>query len=257
MNKKLDIILRTCSKVNCFSGRDRDLITDKKELILGCLRSLVNSTRNLDWTLITTKFIIIDDHSDDDTLDQINKIVSWKFHHNDYKIISIDKTGNGESLKACYEYANEHCDDLIYFVEDDYLHHPNAIPYMVDFYNQDTYQSVLHPTDYPDRYNRAYPSYIIRGRDCHWRTIKHTTCTFMITKGILVEHWDKYMGFTRYGLDPGVTEDTTINKIYEDISCFSPLPSLALHLQYIETLSPFVDWKNWWTNYGCPIKTTV
>jgi hypothetical protein len=54
------------------------------------------------------------------------------------------------------------------------------------------------------------------------------------------------MAFTRYGIDPGVSEANTINHVYKSMPCFSPLPSLAVHFQHLDTLSPYFDWRGWW-----------
>ena len=52
--------------------------------------------------------------------------------------------------------------------------------------------------------------------------------------------------FGRYGVDPSVTEANTIDRIYQEVPCYSPLPSLAVHFQHFDTLSPYFDWQKWW-----------
>lgn len=45
----------------------------------------------------------------------------------------------------------------------------------------------------------------------------------------------------------GVHEGTTINKIWrESIPLFTPIPSIALHMQYMAQKDPYIDWQSLW-----------
>jgi hypothetical protein len=61
----------------------------------------------------------------------------------------------------------------------------------------------------------------------------------MMDKETLARYYARLARFRDYGKDPAVNEETTVNLIYKEVLCFSPIPSLAEHYQYNETLSPF------------------
>ncbi|MHA2064429.1 MAG: hypothetical protein ACXABY_08625 [Candidatus Thorarchaeota archaeon] len=234
------VICRTCDKINAFSGRPREFGT-KKEVIRKCITSLGKSIAHARTNATTpVDLIFVDDHSSKETLDLLEY---WSCDD----IVSMNATGNGESLTWCYDIAKLHKGqhDLIFFCEDDYLLESTTIDEMVDIYERGKNifgKSVaVHPVDYPDRYQKLYPSYILLGKNRHWRTIQHTTGTVMVDRDTLLEHWDHFQKFTRYGIEPGVNEDTSINQIYNTVPCLSPIPSLGHHLQYKSTLSPFLE----------------
>jgi len=105
---------------------------------------------------------------------------------------------------------------------------------------------VLFPADYPARYRHIYPTYVLLGSHRHWRSAHGTTGADIISTGILHKYWGTYMAFSQYGIDPEVTEENTIDLILREVPCYSPLPSLAVHFQHFDTLSPYFDWRKWW-----------
>jgi hypothetical protein len=239
---KITIILRTCDKMEKFSSPQQQVprpFGTKKEIIKKCFDSLIESIELCSAMNVNVELRIVDDHSSQETKDYLTSRTSKK-------IWELSKTGNGESLKACYELARDECDGAIFFIEDDYLFEKSAIYecYMAQKDFGSTNPVIIHPVDYIDRYTKKYPSYICLGRSRHWRTIQHTTGTFLITKEILLDQWNNYMEFTELGLKPGVSEDTSINKIYKKYNCFSPMPTLAEHYQENWTLSPYSRLKN-------------
>ena len=254
---KLRVVLRTCSRINAFSGPDRDVaeivdygVYTKEDYMFGCIRSLVSSIDLAKIRQSRTKivFTIVDDHSSDNMTDYLRAIAD--------EFIAMDDTGNGPSQAVCFNYGKQYPDDVSLFIEDDYLCHPGMVYELIAFYEiakeiLEGREPCLHPTDDPARYKTAMPSFIVMGDGCHWRTIDKTTSTFMVKGSVLHQFWPAYEALTKYGIDPTVSEDNTINLLYKDLlPCFSPIPSLALHLQYDWTISPFVDPITWWLKYG-------
>lgn len=246
--KKLHIVLRTCEGVDAFSGSKR--MFPKRDVILRCLSSLITS---LAYSMIAMDKIhiqVIDDSSSDDFLKEVeSRLKILNTSNYSYTIQKMTGLGNSGSLKECYKYADSLEDNtLIFFLEDDYLFYPKCIEEMLYLYQKTGEKSnyILHPVDYPDRYKNIYECQVILGKSFHWRTIKHTTGTFMIPKSVFSSHRDKYEKFTEYGITPGINEDNSINLVYEDVPCLSPLPTLGHHFQYESTLSPLVDWKQLW-----------
>lgn len=254
---KLDILFRSCSGVYAFHGGRRVVGSTKSEIILRCLRSLIQAIHrsqslgsqsvslevNLDLSLT-----VIDDHSDANCVSSMKQMLANAAFPTQW--ISLEATGNGASLICNYEYAWQNCPDYIYFVEDDYLHAPDSFAVMVNniqgLNGQVQGDLVLFPCDYPDLYRRNYPSAIVLTKHCYWRNIGHTTGTIMLHQRVLLNHWDCFLKLARYGTDPGVCEDNSINLVYQQVPCFSPMPSLAVHLSSPECMSPFVPWQKWW-----------
>ena len=247
----INIIYRSCDRVNAYSGggRVRPFGT-KYEVISKCFRSLLRSIKDYERSELSEenplKLYICDDHSSDELLKMIRNSASE--YEVEYEMIRMEETGNGNSLKACYNYAKNLLDGFLFFIEDDYLMVESTIDECVEAYLRlkvsASNEVVIHPVDYPDRYDGkftpVYPSIILLGKNRHWRTVAHTTGTIGFNKSVLVKHWDKYEKLTKYGIDPTVTEANTINLVYQEHPCFSPIPSLAHHYQFEDTLSPFL-----------------
>ena len=52
---------------------------------------------------------------------------------------------------------------------------------------------------------------------------------------------------TPFGDALNIHEGTTINKIWrENVYLFTPIPSVALHMQFKEQIDKFIDWKPLW-----------
>jgi hypothetical protein len=252
---KLDIIFRSCSRVYEFHGRVRVAQASKSELIIRCLRSLLRSAElaRAERQDLSITLTVVDDHSHPDCVELMKRMLSGASFGTGF-VAMDERTGNGPSLLTTYEHARENARELIYFVEDDYLHAESAILELTEAYNQFSSQLnsdvVLFPMDSPNLYSRHYPSGILLTSRRYWRNIGSTTGTLLVSRSTLLEHWEKYMGLTRYALDSGVSEENTINLVYRRVPCFSPMPTLAVHMGELEVISPFVDWKEWWDRNG-------
>lgn len=231
----LTLILRTCDKVNAFSGhRPRDF-GSKSEVMKKCIASIADSLKYFEDAGGTYTTIVVDDHSSP----EMRSFITEKLGD---VLLELDTPGNGSSFVKCVDLAIE-SNELAFLVEDDYLLKPECIKSMVDTYTklkaQTRSELCIHPTDYPDRYTSPHPSYILLGSDRHYRTINQTTCTFMYHSNVFKQYKEYLYKFSAYGSDPTITEDNSINLVYQRVPCFSPIPSLAEHYQYKETLSPF------------------
>ena len=142
------------------------------------------------------------------------------------------------------------CEDLIYFVEDDYLHKRDSIKEMIFTYERISSQLnnelILCPADYPYLYAKSELTQNFLGQKYHWRKVNETLCTFLTSKKIIEKYWDKYVSMCEKEHAPF---EKPMHDIYEKELCISPLPSLALHFTNINSifgLSPNVDWKKVW-----------
>ena len=144
----------------------------------------------------------------------------------------------------------KNCDDLIYFVEDDYLHQRNSISEMIFTYeriaSQLNKEIIICPSDYPYLYTRAGITQNFLGKNYHWRKVDETLCTFLTSKQIIEKYWEKYLSMCKKEHAPF---EKPLHEIYERELCISPIPSLAVHFTNINSifgLSPNIDWKRIW-----------
>jgi len=246
----LDIILRThyqSSKNN--SNLVRICGPDRKEMILRCLISLVNAINNCN--LLPINLVILDDHSDSDIIDEYQKILKKAQCSVDF--VNLEVTGIN---LPCFEQAKRASEStgLVYMVEDDYLHEPNAINSLITaFYTLDhnlKQKVALYPFDCPFRYVNPEPSLILYDGTRYWRGIKQTTF-------VIFSHSELFKNFFHLFKEmslgmPHVYEGETINLMYKDvvtqtgeIMAFCPIPSVAYHLGYQEPARILTDHLNW------------
>lgn len=255
-DRNLHIILRTCDRIYQDRAPDADgsskryCQTPKAEIIATCASSLVwTINRSRDWC--SMRLTVLDDHSSQDTLDNLTRILTHCQVPN--RLIRSPDSGSQASLRYLSHVIATEADDLFYSIEDDYLHSETSLTEMLDTYLSFEPQTngrsvVLFPFDDATRYQFIYPSMIVRGTQRHWRTIQHGTHTLFGTVYALKNNWDLFMKSID---EHGITyEDEHMNLIWRERECllFSPLPSVALHLTYQGQEDPFVDWQSWWTS---------
>lgn len=234
----LDILFRSCTRVASAHAGMRPCQASKRQVTLCCLKSLLDSCDDR----VTVH--VFDDHSVGEDVAAMRSLLAK--HDARHTLTSLMQHGNGASLEAVFSYARDQQLPLVYFCEDDYLHLPEAIPMMLDFYERFNGDCIIHPTDYIDRYvrDKPYPSFIFLGADRHWRTIKHTTGTFMMSGAHIKKYWKNLQRFADWNKEGDAGgEDKTINRIYQKEVCVSPMPSLAAHFSPEPAMPHFVDWE--------------
>ena len=235
----------------------------KIEYSIRSIKSLIKAItvcRNK-YPVIKIKTIIVDDQSKKDNLDKIRKLIQDQnieiipLDHEKYKSIikKQEKTetfSNLASLLQSFEIGKNQSDDLIFFIEDDYIHSETMLDEMISSYERIASQVkkdiIMCPADYPYLYMNDEKTNILIGSNRHWRTINKTLCTFMLSKNLLNKYWEN---FYKTCLDRHDPFEKYINEIYENEVCISPIISLSLHLTNINSsygLSPFLDYKKLW-----------
>jgi hypothetical protein len=262
--KSILIILRMNTDIQIWDqNRKRLFEYPKIEYTKRSINSLIKSINFLKnkHSNINVKTIIVDDNSSIGNLNIIKKLIDG----NNMEIINLDilkyqniisKQKNKEtfanlaSLLQSFEIGKNAGKDLIYFIEDDYLHFETMLEEMVSSYeriasqiNKDIF---MCPSDYPYLYMDNTKTNILIGNKRHWRTIDKTLCTFLTTKNLLDRYWDNFYKNCLERHDPF---EKYLNEIYSKEICISPLKSLSLHLTNINSsygLSPFIDYKKLW-----------
>ena len=262
--KSILIILRMNTDIQIWDqNRKRLFEYPKIEYTKRSLNSLIRSINFLKnkYPTINVKTIIVDDYSSTENLNVIKKVIDGNnievinLDYSKYKEkISVQKNketfANLASLLQSFEIGKNTGEDLIYFIEDDYLHFEPMLEEMVASYeriasqiNKDIF---MCPSDYPYLYMNNEKTNVLIGNKRHWRTVDKTLCTFLTTKNLLDKYWDN---FYKNCLDRHDPFEKYLNEIYSKEICISPLKSLSLHLTNINSsygLSPLIDYKKLW-----------
>ena len=260
------IIFRTNTDVEIWDQNKRRLFEQPKiEYALKALNSLIKSIdfSRKKYPNIKFKVIVVDDNSKEGNLNKLKKLIDRSsldinitpLNQDKYKDTikqqKNDQTfSNLASLLQSFELAKEYSEDLVFFVEDDYLHFEPMMEEMIASYeriasqlNRDIF---MCPADYPYLYMNNEKTNILIGNKRHWRTVNQTLCTFMTTKSLLNKYWDNFYNTC---LDRHEPFEKYLNSIYKKEFCISPIKSLSLHLTNVNSsygLSPFIDYKKLW-----------
>ena len=260
------ILFRTNSNVEIWDQNKKRLFEEPKiEYTLRSLNSLIKSINfcKKKYSSIKINLIIVDDSSKDENLNKIKnltkntdlKIDIKNLNHDKYKkIIKEQKNeptfSNLASLLCCYENAKEYGEDLVFFVEDDYLHFTPMMEEMIASYERISSQInkdiFMCPSDYPYLYMNNQKTNVLIGNKRHWRTVNKTLCTFMTSKNFIEKYWEN---FHKTCLDRHEPFEKYLNEIYKNEICISPMKSLSVHFTNINSsygLSPFIDYKKLW-----------
>ena len=269
--RSLDIILRTCASVNMLTqSKKRIFKSNKEDYSLKTLKSLINSINNNKkiFKNIKVKLTIIDHNSNPKVIEKFKKLLKKQFFKSEIlnlninfykkKIKKINQQGNKVTDNQISNMSNinqslnigKNCDDLVYFVEDDYLHKRDAIEEMILSYERISSQMgkelIMCPADYPYLYNKLEDSKIILGNNCHWRSIEESLCTFLTSKKIINKHSKKFVSACEFEHYPF---EKPFHDIYKKELCISPMPALAVHFTNINSiygLSPLIDYEKLW-----------
>ena len=262
--QSLLIILRMNTEVEIWDQKKKRLFEQPKiEYSMRSINSLIKSIKfcKNKYPHLSIKTVVIDDNSKKENLDKIKDLIQNEnfeiisLDHEKYKSIikkqkSAETFSNLASLLQSFEIGKNQGDDLIFFIEDDYIHYETMLEEMISSYERIASQVkkdlIMCPSDYPYLYMNNEKTNILIGSKRHWRTINKTLCTFMLSKDLLNKYWENLYKTCIDRHDPF---EKYINEIYLSEVCISPLKSLSLHLTNINSsygLSPFIDYKKIW-----------
>ena len=264
--KSLLILFRTNTNIEIWDQNKRRIFEFPKiEYVLRCLYSLIKSVKYLKDknSNLDIKVKIIDDNSNNENLKKLNDLIVKSEinieiinHNNENHKIEIKKQKSDEtfanlsSLLKCFEIAKNEGEDLVFFVEDDYLHFKTCLYEMISTYERISSQTdrdlFLCPSDYPFLYMNEKQTNLLIGSNRHWRTINKTLCTFLTSHNLIKKYWDNFYNNCLDRHDPF---EKYLNMIYEKEICISPIKSLSIHLTNINSsygLAPFIDYKSLW-----------
>ena len=269
--KSLDIIIKTCTSVNLVTqNKKRIFEKDKSEYTFRSINSIVNSLNFSEKYLkkVKIKLYIIDHNSKKEDLSKIDG--KLKKTNIDFEILNLDyekfeniKTLNKDnpiieknmkstmaSIRASFDLAKRESSDLVYFVEDDYIHKKESIFEMITAYekisSEQNKELFICPADYPYLYKKLDNSQILIGNKYHWRTVNETLLTFLTSKSLIEKYWKNLILMSENEHAPF---ETPLHSIYEKEICITPIPSLVMHCTNINSvfgLPPNIDWVKLW-----------
>ena len=258
------IIVRVNTEIEVWDQNKRRLFEQPKiEYSIRSIKSLINSINlcQKKYSDLKIKLIILDDSSNDENLGKIKEIIkdvngeiisldTKKFETKIKKQKTKETFSNLASLLQCFEIGKEIGEDLIFFVEDDYLHFKTMLAEMIATYERVSSQLgkdiFMCPSDYPYLYMGNEKTNVLIGSKRHWRTIDKTLCTFLTSKTLINKYWDNFKKTCEKRHDPF---EKYLNEIYLEEICISPIKSLSLHLTNINSsygLAPFINYKELW-----------
>ena len=269
--KSLDLIIKTCTSVNLVTqSKKRVFEKEKSEYTFRTINSVINSLNFYKDELkkIKIKIFIIDYNSKTEDKEKIkNKLVAENL---DFEIIDLNidkfdqiKTLNKNnpiieknmkatmaSILTSFKIAKEKSEDLVYFIEDDYIHKQESIFEIISSYEKISSELgrelFICPVDYPYLYKKLENSNIFVGNKYHWRTVNECLLTFLTSKHLIEKYYSDLSNMSENEHSPF---ETPLHKIFEKELCISPIPSLAMHCTNVNSvfgLSPNIDWNKIW-----------
>ena len=214
-----------------------------------CLKNLKKIFKN---TIIT----VVGDSLSNVQISKYKKIIGKN------NFIEINLKNNSKSLKYCIDLALGYqkskkfkkiskLNELIYFVENDYLHATNSKKNLIDAFDFNVHYVSLY--DHPDCYNNLKnvidfrqaldnpTKKVLLGKYSHWITTASTTCTFAVKKKTLMEDYEYFKKMCKRD----VPRD---HKIFTQLTnkgrlLITPIPSLSTHIEK-NYLAPLINWKS-------------
>ena len=258
------IIVRVNTEIEVWDQNKRRLFEKPKiDYSIRSTKSLIKSINlcQKKYSNLKIKTIVLDDSSKEENLEKIKQIIkdvdseiisleTKKFETKIKKQKSQETFSNLASLFQSFEIGKKFGEDLIFFIEDDYLHFETMLDEMISTYERVSSQVgkdiFMCPADYPYLYMNNEKTNILIGNKRHWRTINKTLCTFLTSKKLLDLYWENFLKNCEDRYDPF---EKYINEIYKKEFCISPLKSLSVHLTNVNSsygLSPFINYKKLW-----------
>lgn len=244
---KLNVVLRTCDRHSLQNTR----IVNKRECIIRCLNSLLSNLENLE---IDKTLTIIDDNSSD----ELKNILSQMTENIDYVSIIFLPERNQDKLSSkkksrfslevaldeIYKFEDE---DLVYLVEDDYLHKDLAITEMIQSfqYLENLFGNLEDIGIFPEDFNQLYyhkifPYFKTYVKECliipcpsrYYKTTWFTHESFMIKARIFKENRNIFDSLLTIGDNTINWEGNTISNLWmrKNFKMFNPIGSLIIHL---------------------------
>lgn len=169
-------------------------------------------------------------------------------YNKDVKKISILGGSDAKSFLNILNYIkdqNYSKNDIIYFVEDDYLHREGWIDVLLEgfeYIGADYYTLYDHPDKYWLPMYENLTSKVIATPSVHWRTTPSTTNTYACTMDTLNKHFNTHIKYCLPEHTHGGYDHTKFTKLWEmGSNLVSCIPGYSTHVEN-NMLSPTINW---------------
>ena len=221
---KLTIINRQCNFSNISVGKQRPEWFSREKCFLSIYEE-VSKSQDID-------FIVFFDGEPK----QDHFIKNYKVN------LITESCGSGaESYKRALDLGLARNSELLYFVEDDYLHKPGWLSILREGFREGFSYFTLY--DHADKYSSMYntlTSKITVSPSCHWRSTPSTTDTFACMRETLIDDLDthkKYSSLYNYSLD----HQRFIELSRKGKIVMSSIPGYSTHVESF-LMSPCINW---------------
>lgn len=169
---------------------------------------------------------------------------------NHKNVNKISKTGgnDAQSFLNLLNYVieqNYDDDDIIYLIEDDYLHHPGWPIILQDAF--DSFSNIDYVTlyDHPNKYLPIYQvqSTILTSKYTHWRTTQSTTNTYACKFKTLKQHFNIHVQYCDLTAKWTKDHDKFTHLWNIGSNLISCIPGYSTHVEE-NMLAPFIDWQS-------------
>ncbi len=204
-----------------------------------CLKNAVKC-----FPLDKVHWIVICDNCSESTLNMVELYVPKE----NIKLVSVGH-GAGTFNIALDIALKFNDDDIVYFLENDYLHKENALEVLIDgFKLKNGENDYITLYDNPDKYDPRHPLYyymkkrthVFLGEKSHWKSAFSTTMTFASKVCILKRDELIFREWTSFRHPFDFKIFTSLGKKGRCI--LSPIPSVSTHGE-IKFLAPLIDWE--------------
>lgn len=195
---------------------------------------------------------LITDNCDDETIEMCQKALGKR-----NSMVYQTSNGNAGSFRWCLDIIENMSispTEVIYFVEDDYLHRyiffensPGVSPQqeleMVLKRNDVDYASLYdHPDKYQDNYERGEDTKVFRTEFSHWKFSVSTTMTFATTKQVLLQDLDIWKEHTTNDENHPYDHRAFLDLKDKGRQLAVRIPGIAFHTDLSPIMEPmFVD----------------
>ena len=135
-------------------------------------------------------------------------------------------------------------DDIIYFLEDDYIHKPGWLDVLLDgfkYIEAEYYTLYDHPNKYYPELIDKFPTHLFVTPTAHWRTTISTTNTYACRFKTLKKHFDIHVKYCDLEAKWVKDHDKFTNLWNIGSNLISSVPGYSTHVEE-GMLSPIADW---------------
>lgn len=228
----IHVYLRHCyySKIEECPDRKRPKWWDKEKVFKNFKNTL--NPENTNYT------IIYDEH--------YGKIEDT-FLSEEKNVHIINCGGEAKSFLETLKYIqkqNHSSEEIIYFLEDDYVHAPNWDKILLEGFSLPVSYVTLY--DHKDKYGEYYNEFrtkVLHTDSSHWMATPSTTNTFAVKYSTLLDDIDIHNKYST-GVEPSADHYKFLELSQRGKVLISSIPGWSTHCQ-ADLLSPCIDWEKY------------